>query len=350
MTGLDTAIGRLIAAVEADGHTGHIGTRQFRTCRVCQALRAVIDAPSTGAYLPYRYADGITATTLDAATYPYGNNQPGTGVQLTMQTGGQVLAVRMPGPSARLFALSVIGSLTLNEQPNRRRPTPAPFGSAKTFDSDGYPVHVALVAAYPTEAEARDELTCGLGDTPTYRGTWQLPELYGTSVVHVFTDNAPARLEAAGWTRPGGNTATIMITEDRDLTSQGVTIVYRIAKSFHFEAAHQLHNLPEGHQCSRVHGHSYVIEVWLRSTRLDLAGFVTDFANLAPIGRYLDEFADHRTLNDLLHQPTSELLAHHLFDWATDNLGLPENVSVEKVRVSETGRSWAEYAPDGVTA
>lgn len=230
------------------------------------------------------------------------------------------------------------------------RPIP-PFSSAKTYDSGGSPVHIALTAAYPTEAQARRELTCGLDDMPTYRGIWQLPEPYG-SIVHVFTDANPARLQAAGWTRPGEHTVTFMIKEDPDFNShsRGVTIVYRIAKTFSFEAAHQLHNLPEGHQCSRIHGHSYVIEVWLRSNDLDIAGFVTDFANLTPVGRYLDDFADHRTLNDLLHQPSSELLAHHLFDWATAHLTLPDKVSVEKVRVSETGRSWAEYAPDGVTA
>lgn len=75
---------------------------------------------------------------------------------------------------------------------------PKPFGAAKTYDSDGGPVHVALAAAFPTEAEARDELTCGLGDMPTYRGVWQLPQPYG-AVVHVFTDAEPERLEAAGW-------------------------------------------------------------------------------------------------------------------------------------------------------
>lgn len=75
-----------------------------------------------------------------------------------------------------------------------------PFGAAKTYDSDGGPVHIALVAAYPTQEEAEAELTVGLMDAPTYRGIWQLPEPYG-GIVHVFTDAAPERLESAGWTR-----------------------------------------------------------------------------------------------------------------------------------------------------
>jgi 6-pyruvoyltetrahydropterin/6-carboxytetrahydropterin synthase len=146
---------------------------------------------------------------------------------------------------------------------------------------------------------------------------------------------------------------TIVTTELRhpaDFWTQGVTIVYRIAKRFDFEAAHQLQNLPPGHKCGRVHGHSYTVEVWFAAIHLDVTGFVTDFANLSPIGDYLDQAADHRTLNDLIAQPTSELIARHLYDWTTTNIDMPDGVHVEKVRVSETGRSWAEYAPEGATA
>lgn len=119
MNPADTPVGRLIAAVEADGHTGHIGTRQFRDCRVCQALTGLLSGTSTGCYLPNRYWDGITDTTLDTAVYPYGNNQPGTGVQVTMQHDENTLAVRLPGPVARTLALSIIGSL---DQPPPREP------------------------------------------------------------------------------------------------------------------------------------------------------------------------------------------------------------------------------------
>lgn len=219
-----------------------------------------------GRLLPTRYWDGITDTTLDAATYPYGNNQPGTGVQLTMQHAEQVLAVRLPEPVARGLALSILGSL--DQRPAPRAPT---------------------------------------------------------------------------------TTVTTRIVGPDDFYQQGVTVVYRIAKTFDFEAAHQLHDLPAGHKCGRIHGHSYKIEVWLRSNVLDPTGFVADFAVLAPVGRYLDQVADHRTLNDLIHQPSSELLAHHLYDWVACNIPLPPDAWVEKVRVSETGRSWAEYAPE-VTA
>lgn len=35
--------------------------------------------------------------------------------------------------------------------------------------------------------------------------------------------------------------------------------MYRIGKRFMFEAAHHLPDLPEGHKCARLHGHSYTV-------------------------------------------------------------------------------------------
>lgn len=63
-------------------------------------------------------------------------------------------------------------------------------------------IHVALVSAYPTEADARTQIVAGLQpleDTP-YLGIWTMPLPYGGRV-HVFADETADRLEAAGWTR-----------------------------------------------------------------------------------------------------------------------------------------------------
>jgi 6-pyruvoyltetrahydropterin/6-carboxytetrahydropterin synthase len=34
-----------------------------------------------------------------------------------------------------------------------------------------------------------------------------------------------------------------------------------ISKKFFIEAAHQLPNVPEGHKCRRLHGHSFRVEI-----------------------------------------------------------------------------------------
>jgi 6-pyruvoyltetrahydropterin/6-carboxytetrahydropterin synthase len=124
--------------------------------------------------------------------------------------------------------------------------------------------------------------------------------------------------------------------------------VHTIGKRFTFEASHVLSGLPEGHQCARLHGHGYTVEVEVAADALTGPGWVTDFGDLAPFGRYLDEHFDHRHLNDVLEdQPTSENLAAHFFAWCTGHLGPVITGRVTAVRVSEKRQAtWAEYRPD----
>ena len=122
--------------------------------------------------------------------------------------------------------------------------------------------------------------------------------------------------------------------------------MYRIGRRFTFDAAHHLDGLPDGHKCSRQHGHTYTVEVELAAADLAPPGFVTDFADLAPLGTYLDTHFDHRDLNDILAiQPTSENLARHLYDWCAANLQAKVRGAIAAVRVHETPASWAEYRP-----
>jgi 6-pyruvoyltetrahydropterin/6-carboxytetrahydropterin synthase len=119
--------------------------------------------------------------------------------------------------------------------------------------------------------------------------------------------------------------------------------VFVIAKRFTFSASHQLPGLPVDHQCARLHGHNYVVEVQLAAKQLDGHGFVVDFHKLAPVGDYIDTHWDHRHLNDVLDlPPTSENLAQLLFVWCEYHL--PHSISqrLYAVRVSETGSTWAE--------
>src|SRR4051812_45445927 len=120
--------------------------------------------------------------------------------------------------------------------------------------------------------------------------------------------------------------------------------MFRIAKTFKFEAAHSLPDLPDSHHCARVHGHSYTVTVVLVAPVLADPGFVVDFAELGPFGRYIDSHFDHRDLNTVLDVPaTSEHLAAHFHQWCSKHLVLPAAVRVERVRVSETASTYAEY-------
>ncbi|GLR46162.1 6-carboxy-5,6,7,8-tetrahydropterin synthase [Mesorhizobium amorphae] len=118
--------------------------------------------------------------------------------------------------------------------------------------------------------------------------------------------------------------------------------MFHITKEFHFSASHQLTSLPPDHQCARLHGHNYVVEVELSAKELNEHGFVRDYEDLAPFKRYIDENFDHRHLNDVLghERVTAEYLARHFYEWCKARL--PETSAV---RVSETPKTWAECRP-----
>ncbi|WP_406692786.1 6-carboxytetrahydropterin synthase [Saccharopolyspora sp. ID03-671] len=119
---------------------------------------------------------------------------------------------------------------------------------------------------------------------------------------------------------------------------------YRIGKCFTFDAAHCLPSLPADHKCSRLHGHTYTVEIVLSAASLTPPGFVTDFGELRPLRQYLDTTMDHQHLNKVLDiEPTSENLARHIADWFRANVEPTIPARLETVRVHETPTSWAEY-------
>lgn len=88
-----------------------------------------------------------------------------------------------------------------------------------------------------------------------------------------------------------------------------------IFKQFTIEAAHLLPNLPEGHKCRRLHGHSFRIEVHVSGPVTEREGWVQDFADIGATFKPLYEQLDHHYLNDIpgLENPTSEILARWIW-------------------------------------
>ena len=125
---------------------------------------------------------------------------------------------------------------------------------------------------------------------------------------------------------------------------------FSITKDFHFAAAHQLHSLGRGHKCARLHGHTYHVELRLTADELTEPGFVTDFGDLVPFGRFLEENLDHRFLNEVLPcEPTSELLARYLAEWFVANLQpeIPGRLTAVCVSESATSRAIFEIGEAG---
>jgi 6-pyruvoyltetrahydropterin/6-carboxytetrahydropterin synthase len=85
----------------------------------------------------------------------------------------------------------------------------------------------------------------------------------------------------------------------------------QVRKQFAFEAAHVLPHHPG--KCRRLHGHSYRLEVAVEGPLQQsgaAAGMVIDFDEIADVvEREVIGALDHRSLNDVLENPTSELIA-----------------------------------------
>jgi len=111
-------------------------------------------------------------------------------------------------------------------------------------------------------------------------------------------------------------------------------------KIFQIEAAHYLPNVPEGHKCRRMHGHSFRIEVHVSGEVDPELGWVMDFADLKVAFRPLYDQLDHRCLNDIegLENPTSENLAR----WIWRRLK-PELAGLKAIVVQETCTSGCRY-------
>jgi 6-pyruvoyltetrahydropterin/6-carboxytetrahydropterin synthase len=113
-----------------------------------------------------------------------------------------------------------------------------------------------------------------------------------------------------------------------------------IFKEFTFEAAHRLPNVPQGHKCARLHGHSFRVEIHVRGPVDPQLGWVIDFADIKDAFKPFYDRLDHYYLNDVegLENPTSENLARWI--WERVNPALP---GLSRVVVRETCTSGCVY-------
>lgn len=148
---------------------------------------------------------------------------------------------------------------------------------------------------------------------------------------------------------------------------------YRIAKILTFESGHLL--TKHRGRCHFPHGHSRTVEVVITADQLDANDMVCDFKAVKQALAALLDHWDHafclnttdpkfaffqHTYGERLvpfptTDPTSEVMARTIFDTLQGTLKehaldqtreypIPPGVRVERVRVSETATSWAEYS------
>ena len=151
-------------------------------------------------------------------------------------------------------------------------------------------------------------------------------------------------------------------------------MIYRVCKSFEVESGHMLSKHPS--RCRYPHGHSRRVEIVVAADRLDEHDMVCDFKAIKlAVSEYLDRFDHAMAINsadpkreelEALSErvvafedidPTTEAMAKAIYDHLDQQIRagvvlgdddgaqyrLPSHLILERVRVTETSSSWAEY-------
>jgi 6-pyruvoyltetrahydropterin/6-carboxytetrahydropterin synthase len=120
--------------------------------------------------------------------------------------------------------------------------------------------------------------------------------------------------------------------------------MFEVYVKTHFSAAHSLKGYPG--DCARVHGHNWVIEVFVQCKELDEIGIGIDFRDVEQAARDVLEGLDHFYLNEFPAfrdvNPSSENIAKFLYTGLSERLN-SETAKVSRVKVYETPGAGASY-------
>ena len=120
--------------------------------------------------------------------------------------------------------------------------------------------------------------------------------------------------------------------------------IFEVYIETHFSAAHALRGYPG--DCARLHGHNWIIQVYVRCRELDDIGIGIDFRVIKENVKDVLQGLDHFNMNELHafqeDNPTSENIAKYLYRELSKRID-SDQVKVSKVKVSETPNAGAFY-------
>lgn len=120
---------------------------------------------------------------------------------------------------------------------------------------------------------------------------------------------------------------------------------YTVYKEVEFAASHFLREY--NGKCEHLHGHNYVVRVYVSADELNAEGMVYDFVALKRVmNETFYERFDHKHINEI--PPFDEInpTAEHIAEWIAEQMAPQiddERVQVTEVRVWETARNGAIY-------
>lgn len=121
---------------------------------------------------------------------------------------------------------------------------------------------------------------------------------------------------------------------------------FELNKDMNFSAAHHIPDERAG-KCSRVHGHTYYVNLTIAGDTLDELGFLVNFSALKKL---IHDAFDHTLLNDhdrfQTISPTTETVAETIYEMVSEYLEPLDNKPVcLQVLLRETPTSYVTYRP-----
>ena len=111
--------------------------------------------------------------------------------------------------------------------------------------------------------------------------------------------------------------------------------MYYVSKRMEIAGSHKL-NLDYESKCKNLHGHNWIVTVYLKGESLNHNGMLMDFTH---IKKQIHDVLDHQHINDIVEvNPTAE----NISKWICDKLG----DMCYKVEVQESEGNIATYERD----
>lgn len=116
--------------------------------------------------------------------------------------------------------------------------------------------------------------------------------------------------------------------------------MFTVCKRLEIAGSHQLH-LNYSSKCENLHGHNWIIKIYVRAKELNEVGMVLDFTH---IKKNIHDYLDHQNLNQVFDfNPTAENIAK----WISERVEkIDEKVDCFRVEVQESEGNIAIWEKD----
>jgi 6-pyruvoyltetrahydropterin/6-carboxytetrahydropterin synthase len=113
--------------------------------------------------------------------------------------------------------------------------------------------------------------------------------------------------------------------------------IVELSEEFYFDAAHTVPCfMNNGHKCGRRHGHTWIVNVWVRGAVDPDRRILIDYYDIHEAWRPIGEALDHTELNEIegLEHPTTEQIAVWIWERLKPRLPMLYKLDIREGKTS----------------